>query len=411
MASKARMIIERAVPELEDLEKKGLFQHKEVTMIMRRRTDFEQRILGRGASPLDFIKYTDFEINLEKLRRKRFDRLRQADLVDLKPSISDWAGFRRIVFTFDRAVRKYPGDLDLWARYLRFVKEKDAVKVVYRVYAKLLLLQPRNTDAWLLAAKYEFESNANAIGARDLYQRALQLNPDDTRLWELYAEFELAYVAKLLARRKVLGLLTESQQKADLQKAHAEYQRRLASGPDAVEGSDRIVLDAEEELKTLPEADMSVLGDPALNPVLRGDIALVVYDLCLPAVLKHVPAADKEARFVAVLWRFLAIFDEFPTLNRDHLYLHVVHNMQKHYPQNTQTVLADVTLPLRAMKVSDAGFAESLQLAVNKYLAYQKQNKSLDLTAAFVLYLDKFVDGASATAEKLLRAIIAKVKA
>lgn len=72
MAEKVRYYLEQSVPELEDLKAKGLFDKNEITMIMRRRTDFEHRIQGRGSKPRDFLKYADFEGNLEKLRKKRY---------------------------------------------------------------------------------------------------------------------------------------------------------------------------------------------------------------------------------------------------------------------------------------------------------------------------------------------------
>ena len=70
MAEKIRYYLEQSVPELEDLKIKGLFDKNEITMVMRRRTDFEHRITGRGCKPKDFLRYTEFETNLEKLRKR-----------------------------------------------------------------------------------------------------------------------------------------------------------------------------------------------------------------------------------------------------------------------------------------------------------------------------------------------------
>ncbi|KAF8001068.1 hypothetical protein HF325_004857 [Metschnikowia pulcherrima] len=425
MASTIRFYMELSVPELEDLERKGLFDKKEITMIMRRRTDFEHRIQGRGSQPRDFLKYSEFEINLEKLRIKRFQRLHKAELIDAKPSISDWAGFRKIIFVFDRAVRRYPSNLELWSKYLQFVKEKDAIKIVYRVYAKLLLLQPRNVDAWLSAAKYEFETNANAKGARELYQRALKLNPDSRNLWLSYAQFELAYVSKLLARRKVLGLLTEKQQQEDLQTQASDLQERLAKttvdGVDeAANNADMIELGDEEDMKSqlalLPEADMNVLGNPELNPVLKGDIALTVFDLSIPELLKNVANDSRENHVFELAEQYLALFDKFDTLNRDHLHYHVLTYLQNNYGTKPRTIMLDITLPLRNVSVSDANLAEALQLSVNKYMAYKLKTRAATekqkLSADYVAFLNEnYVNSAEAKSERtalLLKAIIQK---
>lgn len=424
MASKIRFYLEQSVPELDDLQKKGLFEKKEITMVMRRRTDFEHRIQGRGSKPRDFMKFADFEINLEKLRVKRYLRLQQADLVDTKPSISDGAGFRKIAFIFERALRKFPGDLDIWSKYIAFVKEKDAVKVVYRVYAKLLLLHPRNVDAWLSAAKYEFEVNANATGARELYQRGLRLNPESARLWLSYAQFELTYVSKLLARRKVMGLLTDKQQQEDIAAQQSEYQQRVDDASvDGVEQNEDIVsldVDKDElnsELALLPEADMNVLGNPDTNPVLKGDIALTVFDLCIPELLKGVAKDLRDDKVFEIAEDFFAVFDKFDSLNRDYLNYHVLSYLQTNY-SGARTALVDITLPLRNVSVADAGLAEALQLSVNKFTAYRVKLKdeaaAQKLVAEYTAFLkSKYIDSDEPKSDRtvmLLKAIINKVR-
>ncbi|GBL49842.1 U3 snoRNP protein [Candidozyma auris] len=426
MSSKIRFYMEQSVPELEDLKRKGLFSDKEITMIMRRRTDFEHRIQGRGAKPRDFLKYADFEINLEKLRIKRYSRLKETNHVDTSPSISDWAGFRKIVFVFDRAVKRFSGDLDIWAKYLHFVKEKDAIKVVYRVYAKLLSLQPRNVDAWLSAAKYEFETNCNAKGARELYQKALRLNPDSRILWLSYAQFELTYVSKLLARRKVLGLLTEKKQEEDLKSQAEEQNKRIREAPDdGVEANvDTITLadveedDLKSELASLPEADMNVLGSPETNPVLKGDIALTVFDLAMSELMKEVSQKFKVDKIFEIAEDFLKVFDRFENLNRDYLYYHILTYLQTNHKDDIRTSFIDITLPLRYVTLSDSSLAESLKLSVNKFIAYKSKikddNSKQELSDKFVTYLtEKYVNSDDERSEKtdaLLKAIIQKCR-
>ncbi|WPK27526.1 hypothetical protein PUMCH_004918 [Australozyma saopauloensis] len=432
MSSSTRHLLEQSVAELDDLQKKGLFERKEITMIMRRRTDFEHRILGRGGKARDFLKYAEFEMNLEKLRLKRFHRLSLVGLVDLKPSVSDWAGFKRIVYIFDRATRRFPADLDIWTRYIQFAKEKDAIKIVYRVYAKLLQLQPRNVDAWISAAKYEFETNYNAKGARDLFQRALRLNPENEKLWLTYAQFELTYVSKLLARRKVLGLMTEKQQQDDIQAQRSELESRIAKMDEIDEANDNDGLEAnkdvigldsdkdamQSELAQLPEADMNVLGNPDLNPVLKGDIALTVFDLCVSEMMKHVDRASREAETFRIAEDFFSMFSKFDNMNRDYLNYHVLAYLQTHYSSNIKTTLIDITLPLRNVAVGDQNLAEALQLSVNKYMAYKLKLKSAsektELSNVFVAYLnEKYVNSEESRSEQvnvLLKAIIQKCR-
>lgn len=429
MAERVRYLLEQSVPELEDLTNKGLFEKNEITMVMRRRTDFEHRIQGRGSKPSDYLKYASFEDNLEKLRRKRYERLQKVGAIDTTKSISDFAGVRRILYIYERASKRYPGDLEIWSKYLNYAKEEQALKRVYNIYSRLLQLQPRNVDAWLSAGRYEFETNANARGARTLFQRGLKLNPDLFELWVSYAQFELTYVSKLLARRQVLGLITHKQQKEDLEKEEKEAQHENDPEEDGVEANHDVIAlpnvdeaELKEELNHLPEADMDVLGNPETNPVLRGDVALTVFDLCLPAIVKTVPERatklTREDKAFEVAENFLKVFDQFENLNRDHLYLHVVDHLQKAYPTSVKTKLTDILVPLRTLKHSSAGFSDLLKLSVNKFIAYKTKMKEeaekTELTRLFTGFLnDKFLACEDEPSEKtalLLRAIITKCR-
>lgn len=409
-----RRNLERQVPELRDLEKTGLFSKSETHAIMRRRTDFEHRCASRGTQPKDFLKYAAFEINLEKLRRKRKSRLSEDEA---RRSLSDSTGFRNAIFIFDRAVSKFPAESEIWLQYLKFAKEKDAVKTVYRVYGKMLLMQPRNIDAWLLAAKYEFEVNFNAAGTRELYQRGLRLNPESSELWLSYATFELAYVAKLLARRKVLGLMTEKSQEKDEQDRAEELQRRKegdGDDDDISENHDVILIADDLVLKSLPDKDMSVLGNPDTNPVLKGDVALTIFDLAVPELTKHAEKDRKTTVAFAFADDFLAVIDKFESLDRDHLYGHVVRYLQHHFALDVRTALTDLVLPLRTVNVKDSNLAELLQLSVNKFNAYRAKMEAdakAEFVGLFVRYIeDRFIASAESKAAVLLRAIVARCR-
>lgn len=215
MSDKARYALEKSIPELEDLEKKGLFKRKEINMIVRRRTDFEHRIAGRGSKPADFLAYVKFEKNVDRLRAKRYARMKEH--IDRTPSVSSWSIPQRILFVFQRGTNKFPSSMELWAAYLKYARKQESVKVVYDVYSRLLSLQPRNVDVWLSAAKWEFEYNKNVNGARALFKRCLRFNTEEERVWLEFIKFELNYLSKLLTRRKLLQLVSERSQLEDLE--------------------------------------------------------------------------------------------------------------------------------------------------------------------------------------------------
>lgn len=427
MAEKIRYYLEQSVPELEDLQNKGLFEKHEITMIMRRRTDFEHRIQGRGSTARDFLRYSEFEMNLEALRKKRYHRLNKVGLVDTRPSISDWAGVRRILFIYQRGTNRYPNNLDIWNNYLNFAKKNGAIKIVYKIYSRLLQLQPRNVNAWLSAAKYEFEVNNNAKGSRVLFQRSLRLNPDSSELWINYFQFELTYISKLLTRRKVLGLITDQQQLDEIDKENKHYSDKLNESNKLMassnekntgeENDDKIALpneDLRDELNNLPDADMNMLGNPETNPALKGDVALAIFDSGIRKLTDTITVNQLDKMFV-IVDKFLNVIDKFSDLNQDYLYLHILNYVQLNYPHEVNTWFIDVSLPIRSSSVKDSSFSDNLQLAVNKFMAYKnkvptKENhKSKLLTSKFVSYLqDNYLTNEETKLNDLLRAIIKK---
>jgi len=48
----------------------------ETKQIMKKRTEFERTLVRRVAKKADYLRYIAYEIGLEKLRKKRFERLR-----------------------------------------------------------------------------------------------------------------------------------------------------------------------------------------------------------------------------------------------------------------------------------------------------------------------------------------------
>ncbi|KAI5951282.1 UTP6 [Candida jiufengensis] len=345
MADKVRYYLEQSVPELEDLKTKGLFDKNEITIIMRRRTDFEHRITGRGSKPRDFLKYSEFEQNLEKLRKKRYNRLK--DFINTKSSISDYAGVRRIMFILDRGTKKFPGDLQLWNQYLEFAKRNGAIKAIYKIYSRLLQLQPRNIDAWLSAAKYEFEENGNAKGTRLLFQRGLRLNPESEKLWLNYVQFELTYISKLLARKELGKIL------------QVEHEMELPNAP---------------EIEELPDIEEK-------SPALRGDIVIAIFEACVAKL------------GLGVVENFLNVIDQFD-MDKNYLYSQILQYLQTNYPNDIRTKYIDTTLPLRY---------NDIQLAVNKCLAYNDK----ELTNMFINRLRQIKGNAKI--ESIIQSIIRKL--
>ena len=109
MADAVRRIMEDMVPELEDLQKRGLASAREVRQLAKRRERLEYAIAKPGAARDDFLRYLQLELNLASLvacRRKRLSMPRRG--------ASDWNIRKRVHFIFHRATRRFKGDERLW---------------------------------------------------------------------------------------------------------------------------------------------------------------------------------------------------------------------------------------------------------------------------------------------------------
>ncbi|AET39179.1 snoRNA-binding rRNA-processing protein UTP6 Ecym_4100 [Eremothecium cymbalariae DBVPG len=406
MSSKARYYLEQCIPEIMDLIDKDLFTKNEVNAIMKKRTDFEHRLNSRGSSIRDYMKYIEYEKNVEKLRLKRVKRILQTVRTN---SVSDWSIQQRIIFIFQRGCNKFPKELKFWSLYLNHLKSsgtKASYKKIHNVYEQLLKHHPANVEIWISCAKYEYEVHANFKTCRTVFQTGLRFNPDVAKLWFEYVKFELTFVTKLLNRRKVMNLINEREQELDMLQ-----QQQLSKGVDekdndGVEAGIKALKNPtsgdkmKDKLNELPEADMDMLGTADTNPALRGDIALTIFDVAMKTlgenfIKKHKgyyslmdSKLDKELSRNALEFMFengmeyIKLFDQYPDLNREYLIHHVIQYFKiEHYDITLESelpqlyislVLQDIVMNIRYMTVDELDI-DQLQLSVKKYISYKSK--------------------------------------
>ena len=95
-------------------------------------------------------RYYEYEWKLEQLRRTR----RKLRDIGGKRSVADYGIVRRIHFIFERATRKFKGDLEVWTAWLAFCKESQSAKQVSKVVTKALKLHPGEPFLWTYAAAW-----------------------------------------------------------------------------------------------------------------------------------------------------------------------------------------------------------------------------------------------------------------
>ncbi|KAK3815275.1 MAG: U3 small nucleolar RNA-associated protein 6-domain-containing protein [Benniella sp.] len=295
MADTVQFYMEEMIPEMRDLEQKGIFSKKEIASILKKREKFEYALKRRISKKADFLRYIEYEMNLEELRKKRRARM----VIKAKMSISDYAGPRRIYFIYRRCLTKFKGDISIWLQYINYAKKTGASRTLGKIFAQAIQLHPTNEKLWILAAAWEWEENANVVAARVLLQRALRLNTTTESLWHEYFRLELVYIAKILARREVLGIEASPE---DLEKSLLEDKDVDTDNMIKLPGvtgeeffgkeGDNMDEDEEEPVsgkkaksksskkakKHTPLTEEKAEGlKSETNPVLRGEIAMVIF--------------------------------------------------------------------------------------------------------------------------------------
>lgn len=366
-AEKARFYLEKAVPELKEYEQKGIFNkvcvhwrahqtstliyHRflqdEIRSIAKKRSDFEHKVNTPGVTESDFVRYIEYEMNLEALRKKRTKRF------GIKAT-PQHAG-RRVLFILDRATRKLPGSLGLWIQYIEYCRRQKMYRRLSDVFSDALRLHPANADLWVYAAKYAMEDHADMTQARSYFQRGLRFCKSQRNIWVQYGRLECIYIAKLFARRRILGL-DESGKNADVTRTAAD------------DDTDMIVLPAiiEEDInptgKKNDEIDEGALETLNSTPALTGAIPIAIFD-----------AAMKESGDNLILshefFNMVFEFEDLPCLRK--ILDHIVTQQTTKSPLHYRTAICHIKVPVAGLKVTSPEFPQALGISLSNMKKYQ----------------------------------------
>lgn len=260
MADAVQALLEEMVPELQQFVENDILSKGEVRALVKKRTDFEYRLRRRAAEKRDFERYIEYEMTFERLLKSR----RERQGVKKGKGTGKFSCVKHIHFIFDRAVKKFRGDIDLWLEWIAYAKSEMSSKVLSKIFARALQLHPRNAKLWVHAAAYEWDMG-NVTASRTLLQRGIRLNSKAEELWREYFRMEVLFTARLAERRRVLGLGKSAKKVAD---AEADGESAIAIGDLDEEGKG----DGEDAV-ALPETQSVEEG---LEELLAGSIPKAV---------------------------------------------------------------------------------------------------------------------------------------
>ncbi|KAF9793182.1 U3 small nucleolar RNA-associated protein 6-domain-containing protein [Thelephora terrestris] len=183
---------EQMLAELKDWMDKGLFSRTEAKVIMKKRREFEMALVRRVARKSDFLRYAAYEMDLERLRRKRVGKIKEGS----RRTLSDYGIVKRVFQIFERAVRKFKGDVGLWMEYIRVAEKVGAKALGGKITARAIQMHPTESWLYVMSANREMKMG-NMAGARTMMERGIRMNSSDERLWIEWVKLEMGYIQQL----------------------------------------------------------------------------------------------------------------------------------------------------------------------------------------------------------------------
>ncbi|KAH8724672.1 hepatocellular carcinoma-associated antigen 66 [Phaeosphaeriaceae sp. PMI808] len=335
-SDKARFYLEQSATELNELQRKNIFTREEISSIAKKRSDFEHIVNARGSHPSDYLRYIEFEKNVDALRRKRIKRL---------GARYKGTGQRTIYLLYNRATRKFSGELTLWMQYIDFARRDKAYKRLNDIFTSVARLHPTKPEIWVHAANYFMDTQADMTNARSYMQRGLRFCKKSLYLWLEYAKLETIYIGKIAGRRKALGLDANPHQPV----VAGDDENMIALPQVTAE-------DMDSTLRQDHGVDELALHNLAAAPLLTGAIPLAIFDSAMNQFEGKASIADY----------FFTMFAEFEQLScTPHILQHVLSYLQLHFPDAVETAICSFRILLFDSNPTNVDFPLALTSALD----------------------------------------------
>lgn len=187
-----------------------IFQ-EEVRAIVKRRTDFEYSLRRMEMTVATYEEYLQYEFALDKLleiRSKKLISKVEKSVVSLLRGLKT-ASIRHIHYIFERGLRRFPNNFELWDEAINFLAKKQSNALLDELLGKAIALHPKEPHFWIRTAEHELQHNNNIHAARVLMQRSLRINDTKCELWAAYFRLEVWNIQRALLRQQKLGISKE----------------------------------------------------------------------------------------------------------------------------------------------------------------------------------------------------------
>ena len=311
-------------------------------------------------------------MNLEALRRRRVKRLGAKS--------TSHTGQRRIFFVLDRAIQKFHGDVDLWMLYLDYARKQKSHKKVSEILTKMLRFHPTKPNLWIYAAHYALREQGDTMEARSFLQRGLRFCEGAQNLWLEYGRMEVVFIAKLIGRRRVLGLEDKT-----ITVEQAAPRRDLSDDLVMLPSITAEELDFDQKVGDVDEATQAKLDD---NSILDGALPIAVFDAAMGR-------SGNEQEFALSFFDMVAEFSQLPC---QHTILnHIMTSLRVRTPEHPASSVCYIRLPVIGTPTNSTDFPSVLGTTLSRIRETQSEVQEPHARASLhhqiIMWLLLFLDG------------------
>lgn len=279
---------------------------------------------------------------MDALRRKRVKRL------GIRAPAHN--GQRRIFFILDRGTRKFPGDVNLWMQSIDYARRQKAHKKLSQIFTNVLRLHPTKADLWIYAAKFALDEHADMTEARSYMQRGLRFCKNSKKMWLEYAKLEMLYIAKIGARRQILG--------TDKHHSDKEPTNSLNdTNADVVPFPKLTNEDVSPTLSDHDQIDEVALRTLDSTPAMSGAIPLAIFDAAMTQFNTD-PGLGKD------FFEAFSVFEDVPCLRK--ILDHIVEAMRITRAESWEAQACSVKIAVAGLKVSSSEFPAGLSVSLSR---------------------------------------------
>lgn len=198
MAEQVELQVEDMIPELEMMDKLGIFNKNEKRNVIKKRKLHEYRLQRVTKSKDDLLRYIKFEVELLMVVKQKT----QEKGIQLKKNNLAFSITNRINRLYNIAIRRFPSDCKLWLSYIKFCKQVKLYTCVSRLLDQMLELHGDKPSLFKIAANWEYNECHSIERARKFIHRGIHVHKDSKLLYTEGFRLELAYANQKLLQAK-----------------------------------------------------------------------------------------------------------------------------------------------------------------------------------------------------------------